>query len=82
METALFKLSKGYDEAGGVAPPLPFSSVTGEGRKALWSKIRDGLLGKLDGPAFDDDDDDDEYETIPIAGDKFYVDDFDNEDER
>lgn len=31
-----------------VDQPLPFSSITGDGRRALWGRIRDGLTGGVD----------------------------------
>ena len=40
---------------------VPFSSVTGDGRRSLWSKIRDGIIGKLE-VEYDEDDDDEEDE--------------------
>ena len=48
------------------AMPLPFSSITGDGRKLLWNVIRESILDISDGDNADgggddsDDDDDDD----------------------
>jgi len=37
--------------------PLPFSSITGLGKKKLWYAIRAGILGELEGGEVQDDGD-------------------------
>lgn len=39
-ERALQTLQKGLQQ-----PVLPFSSISGQGRKEIWKKIRDGIVG-------------------------------------
>jgi GTP-binding protein len=62
---------KGMSNAYGISPrlPVPFSSVTGRGKKEVWNAIKAGILG--DGSLLsesieqyeDDDDDDDDEEN-------------------
>ena len=42
------------------AMPLPFSSITGDGRKLLWNVIRESIMDVGDDNTDNDEDDDDE----------------------
>ena len=60
VEAALQSLRSAFDLP---QSPIPFSSVTGTGRKAVWRLIRDGILGRLE-PEEDSSSDEEEYSDV------------------
>jgi GTP-binding protein len=75
---ALKSLARGL----GIAPrlPIPFSSVSGSGRREVWRAIRGGILGDSSLVIMDEDDDDDEYDDDGEAYDADSLI-YDNEDD-